>query len=530
MNFEEQCVDCIVQGCQFSNFLKGEKYYAKDEKGDCYCLFHAAKELKEKFTYAQNELFVKTINEYIDTMIKSGRKIDFSNTIFHVTIKIFDKNTETLDIDFTNALFYEYVDIRNIKCKELVFEDTKFLKGGALKNREGTNNLHIEHLVFRPFVVESDFVIDIGRYANKDGKIEVDVFGTIKNIEFENHKEGKGIVYFVGLNQYVEKADFRNRNLDLVSFQNCNLSKCYFLNAKVDKTEFRNCIFPKNKDNASFGIFLIFSLNFILGAVAYYSEMKLVLLLHVVFFVMFYMALGESVSRTHFSIADELKTRQEKHSLLSLIEIYKALQKNISFSFQEKGDFFYAQRIAQLKLAGDYGSKNRDKLIYTIHYLVNGFGERYIFSFVMLLFIIIYFSFLYYPDKDFQATPQTPRIFFCGSKKDSNQIVIANNVIHYRVYWTKEENGEYRKHTISVGKILNFDNNSTTISGEHEGCQLQASLAYSISRFISPFTKDSQVWFKTISSKAIILSTIETILLYLFFGAFLLALKNRIKR
>jgi hypothetical protein len=55
-------------------------------------------------------------------------------------------------------------------------------------------------------------------------------------------------------------------------------------------------------------------------------------------------------------------------------------------------------------------------------------------------------------------------------------------------------------------------------------------LYYSFSNIISPFIPDNKQWFTNRTNTAVKLSILETILLWFFFGAFVLAVKNRIRR
>jgi uncharacterized protein YjbI with pentapeptide repeats len=152
-------------------------------------------------------------------------------------------------IVFEDVTFKEYVRFIDIQCDELEFLFVKFERGGALKNRKGKFGIDIGNLIFKPAQIENAFVIDLGNYANEDGFLETEKIGRIRTIEFENHKEGSGQIYLIGINQHTEMANFRNKILDQVSFQNCNLSNCYFLNAKLDKAEFRNCVFPEIRNH-----------------------------------------------------------------------------------------------------------------------------------------------------------------------------------------------------------------------------------------------------------------------------------------
>lgn len=245
--------NCSCINCQFDSFLSKQKnkelFYFEDKKNfDSYCIFHAPLKIKENFRFSQKEVFKTIINEYIDSCIlEKLNKINFKDTIF-LEYDFTNKNLEKFDIDFTNAIFKRNIRFDNLKCKELILKDTIFLDGGAIKNRGKDKNLQIKKLEFRPYSLESDFVIDLGSFANEKGLVELDNRGIIENIKFENHKVGNGNIFFIGLNEYIKKADFRNMILDKVFFQNCNLENCYFLNSKIDKTEFRNCYFPQNEN------------------------------------------------------------------------------------------------------------------------------------------------------------------------------------------------------------------------------------------------------------------------------------------
>jgi uncharacterized protein YjbI with pentapeptide repeats len=245
---------CSCINCQFEDFLANQSnkdilYFEDEENFDNYCIFHAPLKIKEKFRISQKEVFKNIIDEYINyCMMKNVNKIDFKNVIF-LDYDFRNKNLKEFDLDFTNAIFKKNIRFDNLKCKKLIFKDTLFLDGGAIKNRDKDKNLQIEELEFRPYSLESDFVIDLGSYVNRENSlVELDNQGIIKQIKFENHKVGEGKIFFIGLNQYAEKVDFRNMLLDKVYFQNCNLEKCYFLNSKIDKTEFRNCYFPQNQN------------------------------------------------------------------------------------------------------------------------------------------------------------------------------------------------------------------------------------------------------------------------------------------
>ena len=572
--------DCICSNCQFENFFnakpqKNKKlfYYKDEDTDDEYCIFHSPEKIKSDFSYHQNELLKTSTNDYIKFCLKSEQRIDFSLAIFHIPFDIKDLKTD-LKVDFTKTIFLEYFRMDNLHCKELIFKDTEFHKGGGIKNRNREDNIHIEKLIFRPFSVQSDFVIDIGQYANEEGGIETKITGTIKEIEFENHKEGNGIVYFVGLNEKTEKADFRNRILDNVSFQNCDLSHVYFLNSKIDKTEFRNCEFPHveegltlnvideaNNDIKSLfsGLFLMILLyllgsglievsflnneNFIyklLQVIYPFIPLLVIAFVIPIFKTIYYIEffISHSIPENKFQFINKIKTihyhkgtadevkitpkigftvssenKSQMQEILSSIEaLYRQLKVNFNKKdFQLSGDFFFSQRLMEV-----YGSKYKDNLIersiLIIHHGLNGFGEKFIKPAIFFIATLFIFTSMYNSNKDFIATDQTPKFF----------TIVATEVNQSMPY--------YRNQIFSVIKDGNSSITKKKFIPEKLDNDWITKFTYSASQFISPFTAKNRAWFKTVSSKAAILNIIEMILLYLFFGAFILALKNRIKR
>jgi len=532
---------CIHKDCQFQSFFKQEKlYYLEDsETKDTYCMFHIPKELKEKFTYHQNKLFKKLIPEYIQYCGDNSKVIDFSNAVFHIEFDIdinsIDFKKKKLDLDFTKVVFLKYFRMDNLKCNQLIFKDTEFHSGGGIKNRGGENQVNIQNLEFRPYRLDTDFVIDIGKYGNKEGSIESST-GAIKKIRFENHKIGNGVVYFIGLNKKLEEANFRNMILDNVSFQNCNLSKCYFLNAKVDETEFRNCEFNVNKDYMG-NQRIKYASMLVLIASMYEIYDNGVSIHSFLFYIFSFLFLFTIAFNKHISIYDENKLssniNENRETLKSVSETYRLLRSNFGKTdYQIAGDFFYSQRFIQLSLK----SKKYDHIIYTLHYYINGFGENFLRPLIVFCLIIVSFMGFYVENKDFIATDNTPS--FLLVKKDTNETLHnknTNETLYYKYQKYLDENNTIQKRIYIPNKLLTcVDNNESKPLNQFInpciGDRVLVKIVYSASQFISPFTSKNRAWFKTVDAKASWYNLIETILLYIFFGAFILAIKNRIKR
>lgn len=589
---------CSHTNCQFHDFLSTQNnkeifYFSDSSNMDEYCIFHAPLKIKQNFRIVQKELFERLIEHYMVDCILKDKKIDFSNTVF-IECNFKDKNFTNTDVDFTDATFVKNVRFENIKCKHLIFKNTKFLDGGAIKNRNGNQNLIIEHLEFRPYSLGSDFVIDIGRYANDEGLIEKNHQGVIKNLRFENHKEGNGTIFFVGLNEHLENADFKNMILDKVSFQNCDLKNCYFLNSKIDKTEFRNCYFPQNGNimqltklqgkDATITYLLIAPLLISLLFTFFYFKtvdeeyFYLVMLVLIPYILLALASLNiwiesfltflakyvmkESHSRTksfqvHFAIADEkdiytnienLSIKQSdfnvqqatlKETLDSLSSSYAQLKENFKDKdFQASGNFFYSQRYTEIL------SSNKksifELLMLHIHHSTNGFGEIYMKPFFLFIFTIAFFAIPFLkPNIDYTSTYATPLFLIQDanlSDKTTAHIYLdylENNITKNSFY--KSLIIDKNSTAIPQDILYGYDNRYNYAIKEQNILKLKENsmntfFSKSLSNLLYPFTPEQKKWFQNISPQAVVLSFAESILLWYFAVAFALALWHRIKR
>lgn len=534
------------------------------------------------------EEFFSQLSEYC------GEKVSlvFKNNIFEEII-YFKHLIEKYDvvfekIFFKNVVFKQYVRFNDIQCKELEFLNVSFEKGGGLKNREGQYTLDIGRLIFRPFQVENDFVIDLGNYANKDGFLETEKIGRIREIEFENHKEGSGQIYLIGINQHTEEAHFRNKILDQVSFQNCNLSNCYFLNAKIDKTEFRNCVFPEirnhfkvngldTKTNIFMLVFFVLSVPLVLTNLNnnFFDFDNPIFFFIFIFFVPFYVLLGlfalNGVSHPieywvsgiikgnkktslnkienfhhHFGVKDEetinnalknfkdsknLAVREQlQQSYFNLIELYRQLKENFDKSdFQTAGNFFYAQRYIEM-ISTTYKKSWTESWVLNIHYMVNGFGERFIRPLVLLILTIVVFGMMpFKANLDYISTQNTPKFLLIEYSNNGEYAILpspfeGNQTYYPVVTFPQEDNStQYILNGEKIDKEVNIY--ISTLKNDWH-----TQFYYSLSHMFLPFASENRQWFKEVSQRAVLLGYMESVLLWLFSGAFVLALFHRIKR
>lgn len=530
------------------------------------------------------ECFFKSLSD------DSNQKISivFNSNIFEESINFVDF-FQDIDVKFDkivfeNVTFKEYVRFIDIQCEELDFLYTNFEKGGALKNRKGKFGLDIGNLVFKPFQVENAFVIDIGNYANSQGFLETEKVGRIRNIEFENHKEGKGQIYFIGINSYTENADFKNKVLDNVSFQNCDLSNCYFLNAKVDNTEFRNCIFPEIRNNkyvnsldsktdALMLFFFAVSVPFVLIILNnnFFDFNKPIFFFIFVFFVPFYILLGlfalngimhpieymisgifkgnkeTAINKTenfhhHFGVKDEevindklnrfkktskLEERESlQRSYFNLSELYRQLKTNMDKSdFQTAGIFFYAQRYIEM-ISTTYKKSWTESWVLNVHYMVNGFGERFMRPLILLITTVVLFAlFPFKANKEYFATNSTPMFLLQLDEVNQSSIPVLMDANQTVILEVQNEN---QKNFYLDKKIDN--NMSITFAVPKLKEDWHTAFYYSLSHFTFPFLSENKQWFQEVSQRAIFLGWVERGLLWLFSGAFALAVFHRIKR
>ncbi|WP_345980963.1 hypothetical protein [Sulfurimonas sp. HSL3-2] len=593
---------CSHPNCQFEQLISSKNkkiYYFEDNKNiDSYCIFHAPLSIKKNFRVFQKELYNEILEDYIFESILKEKDIDFSNVVF-LDYDFKDKNFIGLNIDLTNAIFQNNVRFDNLKCKKLILKDTKFLDGGGIKNRQEDKNLLIEELQFRPYALESDFVIDIGSYINDKGLVELNKQGVIKKIRFENHKVGAGKIFFIGLNEYIEEANFRNMLLDNVFFQNCYLKNCYFLNSKINQTEFRNCYFPQitnrilnneiqGKDH--WMILLMFPLILLVGWPLFLSFkyndflFYVYLIVFIPYILIFLASLNlwvelssylikkikfnnhiRSVKRlnnieffnTHYCIADERyiyekldeflkikdKTTLEKQreiiqmSLDSLSSSYSQLKDNFQDKdFQSAGDFFYSQRYSEM--LSSHKKSLIDVTIFNIHHFTNGFGESYMKPFLWFVLTIIFFALPLQPNHDYVSTSATP-LFLIKDMNISDNNITSNLYINYQTdnllknsfQNSLQVHGQHKEKNILYGYDNRYDFNITKqyilkLNEQYFGL----SLIKSFSNMIYPFTPEQKKWFQNISKGAVFLSLLESILLWYFAIAFILALWHRIKR
>ena len=526
---------CNHPNCQFQHFLNEKIYYYKEENGDTKCIFHISKEYKEKkFREIDKQLFNSILEKYLWNCKNKNIDINLSNVVFISTQVFKNNNFENLSLDFNRAEFIDNIDFDNIKCKKLNLNNCKIYDGGRLKNRSHKNSLYIEKLIFKPYLLKSDFVIDLGKYVNEYGLVETNNIGTIGYIEFSNQQLENGKVFFVGLNDNLKDADFTNKFLDNVIFHNSNLSKCRFLNSKILNTTFLNVQFAKhqnyfeyiinqnNKSKIINFILIIPLLNIILEKIYLLLNRKKDLLLGM-----------HICSHDENLLFKELKNKNSEN--IKIYESYKNLQ-NLYEEFTinlKKTDsnlykeFIYSVRHTKTLLPYNYFFDIFNFFIEHLHNIINGFGQRWFRALVWFFTTLFIFSYIFTctikPNKDYISTHNTPS-FLIGENCDFNKITYTNkNFFEYI----------NTKNLSTNGTVYNYDNRyDFHFKKQYILClntNFETGFYKSLSNLFYPFTFESKKWFQNISRLAISWSFVETLLLWIFLLAFFRAIWNKIK-
>lgn len=526
------------------------------------CIFHS-KKLQEE----SPDFFSKVISLYAKQQNEQKNKVIFKDTTFyHFAI---DTSIDYDNIELEKVIFECCPNFDKLKCENLIIDDCSFNAGGRFKR------VQIDTLKMSTKKVEQALVFEVGKYA-KDGLIE-DEDGYINKVEkYTNHVDGKGKVFFVGMN-FEKEANFTNTMLEQVVFQNCDLKKVRFLNAHVDNTEFRNCVFPKNSlrsnfdelekgfaDKYKFQILLVLAIvvyylfkNTSIGSIHYMLNIILIFISSIVIMSIVMYVFGNfmlyiihslnkifSLYYDHICTYDEIdiynkmdelkinkndeKREQIKDTLMSLSSLYLSFQRNFESKneIQKGGNFFYSRRyVGLLSLRANFQNMIERSII-IFHFSVNGFGERIARPIFLLTFATLILLFFVNPNEDFIATKATPYYLL----ENNNTINDKNTTLVYtvvdlnrnsRLFGIRHSSTPY---SVVVPK-LKADNNTIFDSDE-----LNNRAFFVLSKYIGFVTPANKIWYKSITPTAQIVTVVTGTFSWFLIGAFVLAVRNRIRR
>lgn len=465
-----------------------------------------------------------------------------------------------ISLNFKHTIFDSYIKFDNLHCEKLNFENTVFNKGARLRF------INVNEIIYEPKRLGGDVTFANKYFDNEENQI-IDLNTKIGTFKYRHQITGTGFTFFVGIN-FEKIAYFTNSILDRVHFSNMNLSKCLFISSKIDKTRFYNCDFPQHenlplmisKDTPNIFLWflgLFFILLIMTVSIEYSHDIPLIYIIGILLYGnLIFMPLAFLLQKLvssklsvnkHFCVYDEIVQKQDitfeqKISFnRSLREIYKQLKINFQTNedYQIAGDFYYSQRYLEIIPLETKDGKILQWVLLNTHHWINGFGERWLRPILWSGLSILIFMFLNTPNKDYISTPSTPVFLLQGynqniGKLDLNESNISDNpnILHHflNIANTTYLNGSESKEKIIFAYDNVYDYHYTKQMIPMIRDDLNSRFLYSLSHFALPFMSNQKRWFQTTNSTSLYLSTIETIFLWFFFGAFVLAIKNRIKR
>ena len=504
-------------------------------------------------------------------------KLDFLQEIF-TNDKFSNKKISLL---LNNIVFNEEVHFKNFTLDRLELKDVIFKKNVGIKD------MGINTLILRPYEINANVVVNVDGYAKKDGTLVEPKPNEhyINNIEFEDPHICNAKVFFIGTK--FKNGDFRNRLLDNVVFQNCDFENTYFLNSFLDKTTFLNCEFPIiENDNKiiylsdtissnpffflSYSVILFFShtslINFGLFSSILYLPFFIgfIYLTFIIFEQGFYklyripMVKGKKrpLLFHHIGLADENlyretikiekeKTKNSYQFRYKHLVVYKNTLKNINAMYNDlkinfrnisnmqiSGDFHYSQKLNDIILA----PRGFDTFALMFNYVINGFGERYIRSFLLILTTLTLLISFQEPNEDYISTQATPPFLLDLDNKNRTEYNITNyNITNFLTISTTD----YKDTNNSSIQFPAYDNkfdfkyNTQSVPRLKDGDIIDSYLVrfyYATSHITYPFTQESKKWFQNMSKDSYNVSIPASIFLWLCLVGMVTAIFNRIRR
>ena len=514
------------------------------------------------------------------------KKLDFDLDYKKDILSKINLSQHNLSLKFENITFKGKVSFKDVKLDKLEFKDVTFQENVGIKN------LQLNTLILRPYKIDAHIVVNIGSYA-QSGVVLGKKQYYINHIYFEDPHICNGKIYFIGITKST-KADFTNRNLENVIFQNCDFENTFFLNSFLKESKFLNCKFPviKNENDKLFvGYenlfpFIFYTVPFIFFVeyllfdyfdniqinlkqwvneeilqIVNYIYLPLTLPITLIILIYLFFILIESfinkihdknLINKHYCIADEKninekvlsececeKNRKKYNELysrtLSNIEsIYTDLKINFKDNGDEQkaGDFYYASNLSKIILFKNFV----DTIILMGSYIINGFGERPLRSFVIIIFILLFAGSFQKTNYDYIATQATPAFLLQVEplvENNSNIYVKYDYNSSFQKYMVFTNKDEIKNSLYAIGnRFRKLDKNNTI-----ENCyipKLKESIItriyYATSHIVAPFMQENRRWFENVGSTAYEISIIVSILLWLFLAGMMKAIFNRMKR
>ncbi|MGD9970161.1 MAG: hypothetical protein AB7S65_06860 [Sulfuricurvum sp.] len=534
------------------------------------------------------ELFSKNSTGY-EYAYKYSKKFLFIDEIVSTIQLEENKSIDTespynLIFIFNNAVFHGYPKFDFLRCSELHFKNTIFHKGALFRH------LDVHYVLYEPRLLGADATFYHRKKADLSaGILRGKELGEIATFHYRHALEGSGSTFFIGV-KFTKEARFTDAVLDKVQFSHLNeetLGKCFFANSMIEETKFYNCHFPyqsnfltvldKNSYYKKLYMILILEILIIMLLYLFYKQdISIAIMLFITIFAgiinaYFFMPGMWWLSKIpflninkHIAVGDDIKISKIQKSAdaednyHAIREIYRQLRVNFEKhgDYQLAGEFYYSQRYTELLTFGNQYYHFWQWNLLGIHHIVNGFGERWIRALGWFFATWIGFAMIAQPNIHFTSSKSTPE-YFLYAYDDTNSSSISNlnfnkhnltNNIHHPAHFmllatTYYEDGNSTYYDKSP-KLIEEKNSTKTVYAFDNRFdyaftkqyipmlknEYTTQLGYSLTKMVSPFVSEEKNWFSTRSKDAHILGIIESILLWFFFGAFVLAVKNRIKR
>jgi len=540
----------------------------------------------EKFNQKQEINFKELLLEICENNENEAGFSDFKNYLNGENDKF------KLAMSFDKAVFENYPSFDELRCHKLSFSNTVFKKGVRLRHIDvdevlfEPRELGADATFFHREKANIDDGILRGKEIGKIGKFkyrhQFEGGGTTfligmrftEKAEFTDCVLDKVQFSFID-DDSMSKCFFANSIIENTRFHNCsfpyreNISMPFqFLDGKslISRLvtpilfslalssgvyEFSKLIlFTQNTQPYIYLMIPFLVFVFIFTYAAFFNAFL---------FMLFMKLIGKILARTmflkinhHIHVGDdelaEPNSEFKKSNRETVREIYRQLRINYDKSgdYQKAGEFYYSQKYLEMVS----GRNNLFKfvvsqaLLIDIHHFINGFGERWIRAFIWFMLTILGFAFfLYTPNKDFISTKSTPE-YFLNAFQETNEICKNDT---YKLDFNESsvtDKLDKKAHFILIAKTsFEADKNKTIYAFDnrfdyHYAMQYIPMLkddygikiAYSLSKMIAPFVSEEKKWFQDRSERGYYLGFLESILLWIFFVAFLLAVKNRIRR
>jgi len=486
--------------------------------------------------------------------------------------EVFKDTQKCISVYFENTKFTQAVSFKDLTLETLSFKEVTFEKNVGIKD------VKIDNLILRPYEINGHIVVNVDGNA-KDGiivknKKTEDEKHYINKIEFEDpHITNNAKIYFIGTE--FQNGNFTNRNLENVIFQNCDFENTYFLNSFLDKTIFLNCKFPtiRNDNNTLllaklmwkivYWIFAL-SISFFLSIYTYnlYVLVFLIMLMLPTFyyFIVDKVILNllnkifkepkEHLINHHIGIADERKLIYEylnndakgerKDKLLTyeftmnnISSIYNDIKvnfKNVS-NFQQSGDFYYAQNLTKINLS----TRPFDMFLLKLSFMINGFGERYVRSLILIIITLFVIGSIQKPNVDYISTPATPSFLLDVKHNETSSFQVTDYSISNFLVISKVLDYDKKDIDDMYESIPAYDNRFDFKYNEQKVPKIKqdsfwVNFYYATSHITAPFTQENKKWFQNMSEKSHSISFVLTIFIWLCFAGMITAIFNRIRR